>query len=166
MLFGKSGALSQRKVELISTFKQWGAGTEVACQDARFLQWPGADPKATFEHFGFRDGLSDPLIEGTWRARRNDTSVHLLKPGEFLLGYPAADGTVAPGIPVETRLDPHALLPPIPRTVTVRGGGERHDFGRNGTYLVCRQLAQDVGGFRRFTGRAAAVHIKRRPLRP
>ena len=155
MVFGKKEKVARHADWLIRTFEDSGAGSLVARQDAQFLHGPGADPKATFEHFGFRDGLSDPIIEGSWRARRYDTSVHLMKPGEFLLGYPSADGTVTPGIPVETCLDRQSLLPPIPRTAVALGDIQGNDFGRNGTYLVCRQLAQDVAGFRRFVGRAA-----------
>ena len=67
------------------------------------------------EHFGFADGISQPEIEGTYRAANRVTersSQHLVKPGEFLLGYMAGDGTVNPGIPIDARLDSHALLPP------------------------------------------------------
>ena len=67
------------------------------------------------EHFGFADGISQPEIEGTYRAANRVTergSQHLLKPGEFLLGYMAGDGTVNPGIAIDARLDRLALLPP------------------------------------------------------
>ena len=68
------------------------------------------------EHFGFADGISQPEIEGTYRAANRVTergSQHLVKPGEFLLGYTAGDGTVNPGIAIDARLDSHALLPPV-----------------------------------------------------
>jgi hypothetical protein len=45
------------------------------------------------EHFGFRDGISQPLIEGTpcrKKAKLPDemqAHISLVKPGEFLLGY-------------------------------------------------------------------------------
>ena len=38
-------------------------------------------------------------------------SQHLVKPGEFLLGYMAGDGTVNHGIPIDARFDSYALLP-------------------------------------------------------
>jgi Dyp-type peroxidase family len=106
------------------------------------------------EHFGFVDGISQPEIEGGHRSTRRVTergSQHLLKPGEFVLGYVDGDGVIAQGVAVEARLDGEALLPP--------GGsvpGSR-DFSRNGTYLVFRQLRQDVATFRTFVASAAGA---------
>jgi Dyp-type peroxidase family len=51
--------------------------------------------------------------------------------------------------------DPHALLavvPPGAEGLNARPG--MHDFGRNGTYLVFRQLAQDVSKFWNFIDQA------------
>ena len=150
MVFARPGHLARHVRPLLRSFKRSGAGVVVALRSGHLIRKPGAAAKATFEHFGFRDGLSDPIIEGSWQARRRERSVHLTKPGEFLLGYPSEDGTDAPGIPVNASLDCCALLPPI------AGASEPSvDFGRNGTYLVCRQLAQDVAAFRRFLSRAA-----------
>jgi Dyp-type peroxidase family len=138
--------------ELVKKFKDSGAGQEV--EELRIVRGelmrpPGAPPKAIVEHFGFRDGLSDPVLEGSWRARGQSASSHLMKPGEFLLGYPAADGTLAPGIAVDRAADPLWLLPPVLDRASTG------DFGRNGTYLVCRQLSQQVGAFRAFLAKAA-----------
>ena len=105
------------------------------------------------EHFGFADGISQPEIEGTHRAANRVAergSQHLVKPGEFLLGYTAGDGTVAAAIPIDARLDSHALLPP-----EGSGRGDLREFGRNGTYLVFRQLEQHVAEFRDFVQSAA-----------
>ena len=45
------------------------------------------------EHFGFVDGLSQPLLRGTPPARRSaDERWSLLEPGEFLLGLTDASG--------------------------------------------------------------------------
>ena len=76
-----------------------------------------------FEPFGFRDGISQPLVEGLGKTGPRELTV---KAGEFLLGYPNEYG----------RLTDH---PPI---------------GRNGSYLVFRQLEQDVRGFWRSLDRA------------
>lgn len=144
------------------------AGVVVDRIDGRFLPPPsGMDPKLSTEHFGFIDGLSQPVIEGTFAASRETAveSRHLLKPGEFVLGYPAGDGTIASGIPVEARLDRHALLPPIAPPLAVGGatsngdgGAGARDFGRNGTFLVFRQLAQDVAAFHAFTAKASGAN--------
>ena len=124
------------------------AGRVVEVIPGHLLRDPG-EPSVFFEHFGFRDGLSDPVLEGSWRARRQPSSMHLVKPGEFLLGYPAADGTPAPTISVRAEADPHDLLPSTDDTPASR------EFGRNGTYLVCRQLSQRVGDFRKTVAEAA-----------
>lgn len=79
------------------------------------------------EHFGFVDGRSQPILTGTADAERFSESIHLTELGEFVLGYPNTDQALAP-------------------TAFLDG----FDFGRNGSYLVLRQLAQDVGAFRAF----------------
>ena len=108
------------------------------------------------EHFGFADGISQPEIEGTYRAANRVTergSQHLVKPGEFILGYTDGDGMVNPGIAIDARLDSHALLPPV-------SSGRRPDlreFGRNGTYLVFRHLEQHVQEFNDFVACASGA---------
>lgn len=99
------------------------------------------------EHFGFRDGISQPAIEGVQASARPDDVV---KAGEFLLGYLNEYGqyTDRPLLPAAS--DPQALLPEDP------AGSGRRDLGRNGTYLVLRQLAQDVSGFWRFAEQATS----------
>ncbi len=86
------------------------------------------------EHFGFRDGISQPFIKefvsreenGKERNEKNNTAAL----GEFVLGYPNAYGqfTESP-------------------TVMDSKTGKEWDFGKNGTYLVMRQLEQDVKNF-------------------
>ena len=108
------------------------------------------------EHFGFADGISQPEIEGTYRAANRVTergSQHLVKPGEFLLGYMAGDGTANPGIPIDARLDGHALLPPA----NSGAGPDLREFGRNGTYLVFRHLEQHVREFSDFVATASSA---------
>lgn len=77
------------------------------------------------EPFGFRDGISQPLIEGLSKSGPPATT---LKFGEFVLGYPNEYG----------RYTDQLLLDQVPR------------LGRNGSYLVFRQLRQDVRGFWRY----------------
>jgi Dyp-type peroxidase family len=86
------------------------------------------------EHFGFKDGISQPVIEGTRRADRLNRSnpkearISVVKPGEFVLGYLNERGT---------------------RT-TFSNAPMARDLGRNGSYLVFRQLAQNVQRFNEF----------------
>jgi Dyp-type peroxidase family len=92
------------------------------------------------EHFGYVDGLSQPKIEGrpkrkTDKAPEKDNTSEIkpgseVKPGEFLLGY----------------------LNERRARVT---NGQGRDIRRNGTYLVFRQLEQDVAAFNTFLSDAA-----------
>ena len=71
-----------------------------------------------FEPFGFRDGISQPFVEGLGKTGPREQTV---RAGEFLLGYENEYG--------------HTTDEPLLR---------------DGSYLVFRQLRQDVGGFWRF----------------
>ncbi len=87
------------------------------------------------EHFGFRDGISNPGIKGV------DSGQDLVEPGEFLLGYKNEYDLYAPRPLIEPSEDRHGILP-----TDVEGSG-KHDLGRNGSFVVFRQLSQDVYGF-------------------
>jgi Dyp-type peroxidase family len=97
------------------------------------------------EHFGYLDGISQPIIEGEpkWRRRELPTAMkeHIsrIKPGEFLLGY-LNERKVRVGV------RPHAK---DANPTTVR------DIRRNGSYLVFRQLEQNVAAFDDFLSRLA-----------
>jgi Dyp-type peroxidase family len=93
------------------------------------------------EHFGFRDGISQPAIEG---VPVTAPTANTIKTGEFVLGYPNEYGLYTDRPLLERSADPGEILPADPQ----RSG--RVDLGRNGTYLVFRQLQQDVRGFWRF----------------
>lgn len=102
------------------------------------------------EHFGYRDGFAQPVVEGQppdfiernvagggvptkdgWRP---------LAPGEFILGYEDED----------SRVDPERRLPSAPSG----------PLGRSGTYMVWRKLHQDVALFRRTMRDAAGRYGK------
>jgi Dyp-type peroxidase family len=90
------------------------------------------------EHFGFRDGVSRTGIDGL------DTGLsaqNMVAAGEFVLGYPNAYGQYTDRPLVGPERDPAGLLPPAP------DDPGRRDLGMNGSYLVFRQLSQDVSGF-------------------
>ncbi|MEN3315954.1 MAG: hypothetical protein V7605_2188 [Acidimicrobiaceae bacterium] len=117
------------------------------------------DDKGT-EHFGFADGLSQPLMKGWPRATG---SVHPpapapprkwteVNPGEIVLGYDDNFDKPAEGPTVAAASDRSHCLADAPWA----GRGRRH-LGQSGTYLVFRQLAQDVAGFRRFTQSPGSV---------
>lgn len=90
------------------------------------------------EHFGFREGISQPDLEGFCRDSLPGNSV---APGEFLFGYPNAYAqyTARPTLPADH--DPRQFLSAAPDHPM------RRDLGRNGSYLVFRQLRQHVSAF-------------------
>jgi Dyp-type peroxidase family len=105
------------------------------------------------EHFGFHDGISQPRMAGV----RDDADAGGggggagIRAGEFVLGYVNEydERTERPLLPAA--LDPDGLLPRDP------DGTGAADLGRNGSYLVFRQLAQDVAAFDDFLDRHAMV---------
>lgn len=76
------------------------------------------------DHFGFRDRLSQPVIEGSGEEPTPGSGAPL-KPGEFILGYPDEAG------------------PP-------RGLPQPEVLSRNGSYLAYRRLREHVGAFRDY----------------
>jgi len=76
------------------------------------------------DHFGYRDRLSQPVMEGTGEVP-TPGSGPVLKAGEFILGYPDEDG-------------PQQLLP------------QPEVLSRNGSFLAYRRLQEHVGAFRDF----------------
>lgn len=99
------------------------------------------------EHFGFADGISNPTLAGLVRSHKHD----VIPDGEVLLGYRNAYGKygLSPLVAADDTLG--ELLPES------RSKQGRRDFGRNGSYLVFRELAQDVATFWQFAEQAAAA---------
>jgi Dyp-type peroxidase family len=94
------------------------------------------------EHFGFQDGIAQPYIaEFDSNAKDNAKGVAL---GEFVLGYENAYGYYTQRPKIDAKLDVQNCLP-----VDLEGSALK-DLGKNGTYLVFRQLQQDVAGFWRW----------------
>lgn len=121
------------------------------------------------EHFGFRDGISQPVIRGTRRAARDVPARDVIAAGEFLLGYRNDQGYVSPSIAVGPHLDPAHNLPTMEESRPNRfpffgnrsSAPEARDFGRNGSFLVLRELDQDVAGFRQAMDAQAAELARR-----
>lgn len=110
------------------------------------------------EHFGFRDGIAQPVIRGTEQYTPAFNTRDLVAAGEFVLGYRNDQGFYPPSIVVPAVGDEGDVLPIAPEAQSFGqadfGGADerlaKRDFGRNGTFLVIRQLAQDVAGFHAF----------------
>lgn len=99
----------------------------------------------TKEHFGFKDGISQPAVEG---YKEGNFPENIIKAGEFILGY-KNEYDQYPETPVINPLDdPKELLPNSNYAIGMK------DFGTNGTYLVFRQLEQDVKSFWEFIQRS------------
>jgi Dyp-type peroxidase family len=93
------------------------------------------------EHFGFCDAIAQPFIEGLEKPAPDFLTV---KTGEIILGYENEYGkyTERPMVPASHSAS--AML------AGDAGGSDAHDLGRNGTYLVFRQMSQDPRSFWRF----------------
>jgi Dyp-type peroxidase family len=76
------------------------------------------------DHFGYRDRLSQPVIEGSGEDPTPGSGA-ALKAGEFILGYPDEFGVTA--------------VNPQP-----------NELARNGSYMAYRRLEEHVGKFREF----------------
>jgi Dyp-type peroxidase family len=98
------------------------------CRDVQVLSSLDLEAVPPFiyahDHFGYRDRLSQPVIEGTGEVPTPGSGPPL-KPGEFILGYPDEDG-------------PPANLP------------QPEILSRNGSYMAYRRLQEHVGMFRDF----------------
>lgn len=112
------------------------------------------------EPFGFRDGISQPFVLGSGRSLEGVEPRDRIMPGEFVLGYRNEFG-VYPASPRILRDHPARGLDPAPLS-------DVGDLGRNGSYLVVRELRQDLEGFGRLSPEAQARVIGRhqdgRPL--
>ncbi len=100
------------------------------------------------EHFGFLDGTSQPKIdweqEKSLRRAKTAGYSNLSALGEFLLGYPNEYGKYTQ----RPLLDAKELPPgTLPLAEDIPG---KLDLGRNGTYLVFRDLEQNVAAFEDF----------------
>lgn len=117
---------------------------ELYCQRAHQLREVQKGEVHFREHFGFRDAISQPVVQGFREAERQPSDDEgSLATGEFLLGH-------------DNEYQEKAESPSVPARQDSQGWLEdaeepgRKDLGLNGTYLVLRKLRQDVHGFQTF----------------
>jgi len=133
------------KRELLPGFIEMskGSGWNDAFQNIRWLRTEDLDG---VEPFGFTDGISQPAID--WQRERDVESpqidyTNVVALGEFLLGYPNE----------YNKYTSRPLLDPDPWNRDLLDAEDvplKKDVGRNGTYLVFRQLRQHVRTFWEF----------------
>jgi len=101
------------------------------CEGVEVLSFLDLEATPPFEyahdHFGYRDRLSQPVIEGSGEDPTPGSGAPL-KAGEFILGYPDEHG------PASNFSQPELL-------------------SRNGSYMAYRRMEEHVGAFREFLRR-------------
>jgi Dyp-type peroxidase family len=112
------------------------------------------------EHFGFKDGVSQPNIRGLDPAGPLDADhgadgQPLIWPGEFVLGYPTQRGPTEPAPPIPGPPDygssDGGAPPPLASPAASPEPGPPSSAGpawtADGSFLVFRRLRQDVAAF-------------------
>jgi deferrochelatase/peroxidase EfeB len=150
MLYAQPGQLPAWKQAIKGA--QWNAAfDELQCLPTSNLY--GVEP------FGFTDGVSQPSVD--WMHHRNPKGdqlaySNLLTLGEFLLGYENEYGKYTERPLLAPELPASSILP------FAEDAPDMRDLGRNGTYVVLRQLKQDVRGFWRFLDTQAGPNAEAR----
>lgn len=135
--------------EMCEYIKNWCGAHGAAIRHTQILTDVDKSPNKRIEPFGFVDGVSQPVIRGTYRGFRNADPIHLVEPGEFILGYPDNRGHIPPGPALDAQYDPDLRLPIAGKdqgfSATIAENPRM--IGHNGSFLVIRQLEQDVPAF-------------------
>ena len=133
MVFGKDKETALTYYDRLQA--QFSAGLK------EVIQLDGQTLAMNREHFGFRDGISQPIIKGSGKHGPADDYINA---GEFLMGY-KNEYDVYPDTPVLSEEQGNVFILPFDA-----GGTGKKDLGRNGTYMVMRQMQQDVSGYWKF----------------
>jgi Dyp-type peroxidase family len=135
--------------DLLDAFKESSTGG--VWNDAFEATWLCTADLDGIEPFGFVDGVSQPKID--WEQRRKMLAGQIdygnvVALGEFLLGYRNEYGKYTDRPLVDASAATAELLP-------AEDAPNKKDVGRNGTYLVMRDLQQDVRRFWQFINKQA-----------
>jgi deferrochelatase/peroxidase EfeB len=135
----------------IETFANWMLSDALAAGLSNVEVLSDSDMD-DFEPFGFKDGVSQPSFDWdrprTPGTKADQDYTNLIALGELLLGYRNEYGLLTERPWLKASEKNAGMLP--------NGAKDRHDLGRNGSYLIYRQLAQDVRGFWRWVADEAA----------
>jgi deferrochelatase/peroxidase EfeB len=115
------------------------------------------------EHFGFADGMSQPIPYG--KAIRPPSGAaaeaawHGIPAGEILMGHVNGHDELAPGpLVIEPEPQKPQALRDAWKALPTEGAPEGlRNLGMDGSYLVVRELRQDVAGFWQSMDQAAAA---------
>ncbi len=151
-----------------STLKQF-AGSGIRLKEIKRFREKASAANLEREPFGFADGISQPILKGTARGRKHAKSIHIVEPGEFILGYRDNGGHFPPSPVIEERHDVLDILPNQTTDLIQRYPNfsspmrsSHRSLGRNGSYLVIRELYQDVDGFHKMSRQVAKDMLSKR----
>jgi Dyp-type peroxidase family len=101
------------------------------------------------EHFGFKDGISQPAIAGVTRSNKHGTDA--IAAGEFIVGYPDQDGVLSgqPEAPAPEGTPGYNPVAPPPPPAPIA------DWSKDGSFVVFRRLRQNVAAFNSFVEQQA-----------
>lgn len=133
-------ATEQDLASLCSSYRAGFKGNGI--REVRELATAGLTKRK--EHFGFHDGIAQPTIAG---LNRKDVPENTVATGEFILGYKNSYNQFTLSPAVSEQVGESNLLP--------KGNApDLRDLGRNGSYLVFRQMEQDVQLFWQYMDKA------------
>jgi Dyp-type peroxidase family len=137
MLFAEDDTRLEQLITKVYADDPQAEGVKRVGRDGHTFEF---DQEQVREHFGFKDGISQPVIKGFGKSVGEEDEDKLTNPGEFVLGYKNEYDNYSPS-PYVSCSNASGDLDALP------GYPDKKDLGKNGSYLVFRQIKQDVGGF-------------------
>jgi Dyp-type peroxidase family len=137
------------------------AGVKIVHELGLDLRFDPAKPDIAREHFGFADGISQPIPFGDGIVTEDGKPypahpVHGVAAGDIVLGLINTHAEPAPAPLVDATVPGADLLPQAPANAPGATANQR-SLGLDGSYLVMRELSQDVKAFWKSMQEAAAT---------